>query len=182
EISRWTPAFAGMTSRMGARPRPNGRTRSLPAALANPAPKWCTASRTNLLICRLERSLGAYILRRLLLMIPTLFGIMAVSFAITQFAPGGPVEQALANLSGQNSSFMDRFTGSGQGDAAVVPQGDRGGGYRGSQGLPPELVERIEKQFGFDKPPLERFVTMIGNYLRFDFGRSYFRDISVIDL
>ena len=126
--------------------------------------------------------MGAYILRRLLLMIPTLFGIMAVSFAITQFAPGGPVEQALANLSGQNSSFMDRFTGSGQGDAAVVPQGDRGGGYRGSQGLPPELVERIERQFGFDKPPLERFVTMIGNYLRFDFGRSYFRDISVIDL
>jgi microcin C transport system permease protein len=126
--------------------------------------------------------LGAYILRRLLLMIPTLFGIMAVSFVITQFAPGGPVEQALANLSGQNSSFMDRFTGSGQGDAAGIPQGGQGSGYRGSQGLPPELVERIEKQFGFDKPPLERFVTMIGNYLRFDFGRSYFRDISVIDL
>ena len=126
--------------------------------------------------------MGAYILRRLLLMIPTLFGIMAVSFAITQFAPGGPVEQALANLSGQNSSFMDRFTGSGQGDAAGIPQAGQGSGYRGSQGLPPELVERIEKQFGFDKPPLERFVTMIGNYLRFDFGRSYFRDISVIDL
>ncbi|MFD2647014.1 microcin C ABC transporter permease YejB [Devosia albogilva] len=126
--------------------------------------------------------MGAYILRRLLLMIPTLFGIMAVSFVITQFAPGGPVEQALANLSGQNSSFMDRFTGSGQGDAAGIPQGGQGSGYRGSQGLPPELVERIEKQFGFDKPPLERFVTMIGNYLRFDFGRSYFRDISVIDL
>ena len=126
--------------------------------------------------------MGAYILRRLLLMIPTLFGIMAVSFVITQFAPGGPVEQALANLSGQNSSFMDRLTGSGQGDAATMPQGGRGGGYRGSQGLPPELVERIEKQFGFDRPPLERFVTMIGNYLRFDFGRSYFRDISVIDL
>ncbi len=126
--------------------------------------------------------MGAYILRRLLLMIPTLFGIMAVSFVITQFAPGGPVEQALANLSGQSSSFMDRFTGSGQGDAAGIPQGGQGSGYRGSQGLPPELVERIEKQFGFDKPPLERFVTMIGNYLRFDFGRSYFRDISVIDL
>lgn len=126
--------------------------------------------------------MGAYILRRLLLMIPTLFGIMAVSFAITQFAPGGPVEQALANLSGQNSSFMDRFTGSGQGDAAGIPHGGQGSGYRGSQGLPPELVERIEKQFGFDKPPLERFVTMISNYLRFDFGRSYFRDISVIDL
>src|SRR5690606_25483762 len=100
----------------------------------------------------------------------------------------GPVEQALANLSGQNASIMDRITGNQAGDMAAQPPPQQqssplagGSAYRGSQGLPPELVERIEKQFGFDKPPLERFFTMIGNYLRFDFGESYYRDISVID-
>ncbi|WP_338720630.1 microcin C ABC transporter permease YejB [Devosia sp. XK-2] len=125
--------------------------------------------------------MGAYIIRRLLLMIPTVFGIMAVSFLITQFAPGGPVEQALANLSGQNSGIIERVTGNQAGDFAGQPsQGN--GAYRGSQGLAPELVARIEKQFGFDKPPLERFFSMLGNYLRFDFGESYYRDISVIDL
>ena len=114
--------------------------------------------------------MGAYIIRRLLLMIPTVLGIMAVSFLITQFAPGGPVEQALANLSGQNAGISERITGSEAGDFAAQPgQGDKSA-YRGSQGLPPELVARIEKQFGFDKPPLERFLTMMGNYLRFDFG------------
>lgn len=128
--------------------------------------------------------MGAYILRRLLLMIPTVFGIMAVSFLITQFAPGGPVEQALANLSGQNASITERVTGSQAGDFSGQPGqgGNQGSGYRGSQGLPPELVARIEKQFGFDKPPLERFFSMLGNYLRFDFGESYYRDASVIDL
>jgi len=131
--------------------------------------------------------MGAYIIRRFLLMIPTVFGIMAISFLITQFAPGGPVEQALANLSGQNVSMTERFTGSGGGDlglsgGASAGSGDSKSGYRGSQGLPPELVERIEKQFGFDKPPLERFLTMLWDYLRFDFGESYYRDISVLDL
>lgn len=130
--------------------------------------------------------MGAYILRRLLLMIPTVFGIMAISFLITQFAPGGPVEQALANLSGQNSSIAERITGGGGGDlAGQAPQTQQGGTtstYRGSQGLSPDLVARIEKQFGFDKPPLERFGLMLWNYLRFDFGDSYYRDISVIDL
>ncbi|MDB5614632.1 MAG: microcin transporter permease [Devosia sp.] len=126
--------------------------------------------------------MGAYILRRLLLMIPTVFGIMAISFIITQFAPGGPVEQALANISGQNSAMTERISGSEGGDFTAQP-GQRGGsGYRGSQGLSPELVERIEKQFGFDKPPLERFGMMLWNYLRFDFGDSYYRDVSVIDL
>ena len=125
--------------------------------------------------------MGAYILRRLLLMIPTVFGIMAVSFLITQFAPGGPVEQALANISGQNASLTERVTGGG-GDMAAPPQQGQGTAYRGSRGLSPELVERIEKQFGFDKPPLERFGMMLWNYLRFDFGESYYRDISVIDL
>lgn len=127
--------------------------------------------------------MGDYILRRILLMIPTVFGIMAISFLITQFAPGGPVEQALANLSGQNTSMVERISGSDAGDFAAQPTQRQGGSaYRGSQGLAPELVERIEKQFGFDKPPLERFVMMLWNYLRFDFGDSYYRDISVIDL
>lgn len=128
--------------------------------------------------------MGAYIIRRILLMIPTVFGIMAVSFLITQFAPGGPVEQALANISGQNVSMTDRVTGGEGGDLGLQQSnpGDTRSTYRGSQGLPPELVERIERQFGFDKPPLERFFSMIGNYLRFDFGESYFRDVSVIDL
>ena len=128
--------------------------------------------------------MGAYILRRILLMIPTVFGIMAISFLITQFAPGGPVEQALANLSGQNVSMTERITGSAGGDFTAQPGqgGKSGSAYRGSQGLAPELVERIEKQFGFDKPPLERFGMMLWNYLRFDFGDSYYRDISVIDL
>lgn len=126
--------------------------------------------------------MGAYIIRRLLLMIPTVFGIMAVSFLITQFAPGGPVEQALANLSGQNTGALERVTGSEGGDFAGQQTQGGSSGYRGSQGLPPELVERIERQFGFDKPPLERFFSMLGNYLRFDFGESYYRDISVIDL
>jgi microcin C transport system permease protein len=130
--------------------------------------------------------MGAYILRRLLLMIPTVFGIMAISFVVVQFAPGGPVEQAIAKLSNADVSAMSRVTG-GTGDFAGTDQGGQGssGGsslYRGSRGLSPEVVAQIEKQFGFDKPPLERFVTMLGNYLRFDFGRSYFRDISVIDL
>ena len=126
--------------------------------------------------------MGAYIIRRLLLMIPTVFGIMAVSFLITQFAPGGPVEQALANLSGQNTGALERVTGSEGGDFAGQQVQGGNSSYRGSQGLPPELVERIEKQFGFDKPPIERFFSMLGNYLRFDFGESYYRDISVIDL
>lgn len=130
--------------------------------------------------------MGAYILRRLLLMIPTVFGIMAISFVVVQFAPGGPVEQAIAKLSNTDVSAMSRVTG-GTGDFAGTDNGgnQKGGGsslYRGSRGLSPEVVAQIEKQFGFDKPPLERFVTMLGNYARFDFGQSYFRDISVIDL
>lgn len=133
--------------------------------------------------------MGAYILRRILLMIPTLLGIMLLTFVIAQFAPGGPVEQMISQLQGQNVSATQTITGSDQGDFAgqnVVRSTDNSqasrNGYRGSAGLRPEIVERIEKQFGFDKPPVERFFTMLWNYLRFDFGNSYFRDISVIDL
>ncbi len=128
--------------------------------------------------------MGAYVLRRILLMIPTLFGIMALSFVVIQFAPGGPVEQVIARITGQAGG--DVLSG-GSGDAGLGGQDVLGGGessskYRGAQGLDPEFIAKLEKQFGFDKPPLERFGMMISNYARFDFGDSYFRDIAVIDL
>ena len=131
--------------------------------------------------------MGAYVLRRVLLMIPTLFGIMAISFAIVQFAPGGPVERVIAQLTGEGGDAMDRLSGGGADlsglDASSTVQGGGGSGkYRGAQGLSPEFIAKLEAQYGFDKPPLTRFFEMIGNYLRFDFGQSYFRDISVIDL
>ena len=130
--------------------------------------------------------MGAYILRRLLLMIPTILGIMAISFVVVQFAPGGPVERVIAQLQGNDISGTDRLSGGG-GDPGMRGQDQLGSGpinskYRGAQGLDPEFIAKLEKQFGFDKPPLERFGLMLWNYLRFDFGQSYFRSISVVDL
>lgn len=130
--------------------------------------------------------MGAYVLRRMLLMIPTLFGIMAVTFFIAQFAPGGPVEQVIAKLT-TGGNATDRISGGG-GDAGgqyqdpSAPGGDGSSQYPGAQGLDPEFIAKLEKQFGFDKPPLERFGLMVWNYARLDFGESYFRDISVLDL
>ena len=133
--------------------------------------------------------MGAYIFRRLLLMIPTIVGIMAVSFLVVQFAPGGPVERVIAQLSGTDVSATARIGGGTRGDfAGAQPGGQTGVGdsvaskYRGAQGLDPEFIKELEKQFGFDKPAYERFGLMLWNYIRFDFGQSYFRDISVIDL
>ena len=128
--------------------------------------------------------MGAYILRRLLLMIPTIIGILTITFAVIQFAPGGPVEQVIAQLSGQGGSATDRLSGGGTDFSQDQQLGQEGGSskYRGAVGLDPEFIERLEKQFGFDKPPLERYVLMLWNYARFDFGESYFRKISVIDL
>ncbi|MCT7665401.1 microcin C ABC transporter permease YejB [Shinella kummerowiae] len=120
--------------------------------------------------------MGAYILRRLLLMIPTIVGIMAISFAIVQFAPGGPVEQVISDLTSQGSG--DRLSGGGD----MLQDVGRDSAYRGSQGLDPEFIAKLEKQFGFDKPPLERFATMMWDYIRFDFGESFFRNTAVIDL
>ena len=125
--------------------------------------------------------MGAYVLRRLLLMIPTLIGIMAISFIVIQFAPGGPVEQVIARLSGQGDGTMERI-GGGSGGEGLVQESGSDSQYRGAQGLDPEFIAQLEKQFGFDKPPVERFFTMLWNYIRFDFGESYFRDITVIDL
>ena len=129
--------------------------------------------------------MGAYVIRRLLLMIPTMLGIMAISFAIIQFAPGGPIEQILAQLSGQGGSATDRITGAGADigtDTQFDSSGDNNSQYRGAQGLDPEFIAKLEKQYGFDKPPLERFGLMLWDYARFDFGESYFRKVTVIDL
>jgi microcin C transport system permease protein len=125
--------------------------------------------------------MAAYILRRLLLMIPTIFGIMAISFAIIQFAPGGPVERIIAQLQGHDVGATARFssvqdTMSQTGNAAANSK------YRGAQGLDPEFIAELEQQFGFDKPVHERFFKMITDYARFDFGESYYRDVPVIDL
>ena len=131
----------------------------------------------------------AYILRRLLLIIPTLFGIMVLNFAIIQAAPGGPVEQMLAKIQGEEVDATARVSGTGGGEVQSKSSQNNIGGanvtdskYRGAQGVPPELIAEIEKQFGFDKPPHERFFQMLGNYVRFDFGNSFYRDTSVVDL
>ncbi len=122
--------------------------------------------------------MGAYILRRLLLVIPTLLGIMIINFALTQFVPGGPIEQILAQLEGQGDVFEGIAGGGGDVDIGSESDSD----YVGGRGLPPEFIAELEREFGFDKPPLERFLNMMWNYIRFDFGESYFRSISVFDL
>ncbi|MGO8094955.1 microcin C ABC transporter permease YejB [Rhizobium leguminosarum] len=124
--------------------------------------------------------MGAYVIRRLLLMIPTIVGIMAISFIVIQFAPGGPVEQVIAQLTGQADGADQRLSGGG--DLMGDGGGDEGSRYRGAQGLDPELIAKLEKQFGFDKPPLTRFLEMMWNYSRFDFGESFFRNTSVLEL
>ena len=121
-----------------------------------------------------------YILRRLLLIIPTLFGILLINFAITQAAPGGPVEQAIAKAQGLDTSG-NRIGGSKQGEISSQNKGNESP-YRGAQGLDPQLIKDLEKQYGFDKPASERFRLMIVNYLQFDFGQSFYRDASVISL
>jgi microcin C transport system permease protein len=136
--------------------------------------------------------MAAYLLRRLLLVIPTLFGIILINFAVVQFAPGGPVEQMLAELRGEGQT-MGRITGEGGGEIrtpnALEQRGTGGGGgdgpvgnYRGARGLDPAIVAEIERAFGFDKPATTRFKEMILGYLTFDFGKSLFRDRPVIDL
>jgi microcin C transport system permease protein len=132
----------------------------------------------------------AYIIRRLLLMIPTLLGILLINFVVLQFLPGGPVEQVIAQLTGTAVEATSRVSGTAGGEVggeqrtAARQGGDTGltSKYRGAQGLDPELIKDLERQFGLDKPAHERFVTMVGNYMRFDFGESFFRDRSVIDL
>ena len=123
--------------------------------------------------------MGAYILRRLLLIIPTLFGIMVINFTLTQFVPGGPIEQIIARANGGGDVF-DSIAGGG--DAGSQSLGSEEEKYLGARGLPPEFIAKLEKEFGFDKPPFERFLLMMGNYLTFDFGKSYFQSKSVVEL
>ncbi|HTN30532.1 MAG TPA: microcin C ABC transporter permease YejB [Pseudomonas sp.] len=120
----------------------------------------------------------AYIARRLLLIIPTLLGILLINFLIIQAAPGGPVEQTIARLEGFDAA-AGGATGRIAGGGAEAASGSN---YRGAQGLDPELVAEIERMYGFDKPAHERFWLMLKNYARFDFGESFFRDAKVTDL
>jgi microcin C transport system permease protein len=143
--------------------------------------------------------LGAYILRRLLLVIPTLLGVMLINFALVQFVPGGPIEQMQARYEGEGDAIQNLSGTEGGGVQ------DEASGYTGSRGLPPEFLAKLEVQFGFARvvcdegftgepslkapecrkeaiPAVERFLIMMGNYLTFDFGESYFRDIPVVDL
>lgn len=129
----------------------------------------------------------AYIIRRLLLIIPTLFGIMVINFLIVQIAPGGPIEQMIARVQGTAVEATSRIGGTAGGDANTAQRqnqtaGDSGGKYRGAQGLDPAFIKQLEKEFGFDKPIHERFIHMMSNYIVFDFGTSYFRDRRVVDL
>ena len=127
--------------------------------------------------------MAAYLLRRLLLLIPTLLGIMLINFAVIQAAPGGPVEQIIARLQGHDTSATSRVGGGDQtvdlelgADTAISSR------YRGAQGLDPELIRELERMYGFDKPAHERFLRMLGQYLTFDFGESFYRDETVLNL
>lgn len=145
--------------------------------------------------------MGAYILRRLMLVIPTLFGIMLVNFTLTQFVPGGPIEQIVARVQGEADSLRNI---SGGGDAGAQGAGGvEDTGYQGARGISPELLAQLEVQMGFARitcpegvtpdlknpacvkekiPAWQRFTKMIGDYLTFDFGKSFFHNKSVIDL
>lgn len=133
--------------------------------------------------------MGSYLLKRFLLIFPTLFGIMLINFLIVQAAPGGPVEQMIAQLQGLDVGSTARISGGGLSETgspldsqSIASQSGVTSKYKGAQGLDPEFIRELEVQFGFDKPMHERFLLMMGNYLKFDFGESYYRDIPVLDL
>ena len=131
----------------------------------------------------------AYIIRRLFLIVPTIFGIMLLNFVIIQAAPGGPVEQMISQITGEGADVIERATQTGSGEltqqsSSSAPSADSSlnSKYRGAQGLDPEFIAELEKLYGFDKPAHERFFTMLANYIVFDFGDSFYRDQSVVDL
>ncbi len=132
----------------------------------------------------------AYLLKRLFLIIPTLFGIMLLNFAIIQAAPGGPVEQAIAQIKGTAAGASARIAGGGAGgdlgmagqQAGFAQASATDTAYRGAQGLDPDFIKELEKQYGFDKPAHERFWQMLGDYITLDFGMSFYRDVPVFDL
>ena len=127
-----------------------------------------------------------YILRRIFLIIPTLLGILIVNFLIIQAAPGGPVEKVIAQIKGNEVSVTERFSSSG-GEQTNTAQNKiqsnfNDSKYRGSQGIDPDLIKELEKQYGFDKPAYQRFFLMLKNYVMFDFGESFYKDKKVIEL
>ena len=129
----------------------------------------------------------SYIFRRLLLILPTLFGIILINFVLVQFVPGGPIEQIISQLQGQGDVFENISSGSLETTNTNFSEPNNRTNnlsekYLGSRGLPEDFILDLEKQFGFDKPPIERFFNMLWSYICFDFGESYFRSISVIDL
>jgi ABC-type microcin C transport system permease subunit YejB len=151
----------------------------------------CFFVKNNALTIFSQQIMLAYILRRVLLMIPTLFGIMVLNFLIVQAAPGGPIEQIVAKLQGNAVEATARVSGGGGADVSGPNQGLRENNatasavtsrYKGAQGVDPDLILELEKQFGFDQPLHTRFLKMMGNYLSFDFGKSYFRDQGVMEL
>ena len=123
-----------------------------------------------------------YLARRLLLMIPTLFGVLLINFVIVQFAPGGPIERVIAQSVGLGADVTARTSGSGSQGLETTSSSGSTSRYRGAQGLDPAFIAELERQFGFDQPAHVRFLRMIGNYARLDFGNSYYRNAPVIDL
>ena len=130
--------------------------------------------------------MGAYLIRRILLIFPTLFGIMLINFAVIQIVPGGPVEQMIAQMTGTAVESTARFSGGGEGelnssfDASSFDDDDSK--YRGAQGLDPDIIKEIEVMYGMNKPAHERFFKMLKSYIFFDFGESFFRDQKVTSL
>ncbi|MCY4532027.1 MAG: microcin ABC transporter permease, partial [Gammaproteobacteria bacterium] len=124
--------------------------------------------------------MGVYIVKRLLLILPTLFGIILINFVIVQFAPGGPVEQIIAQVTMGNVSTTSNISGGGDSGVSASTDVTTSAQELGSYGLDPDLIADLERQFGFDKPAHVRFFTMVINYLQLDFGDSYFQDKPVI--
>ena len=130
--------------------------------------------------------MGSYLLRRLFLIVPTLFGIMLINFAVIQVVPGGPVEQMIAQMTGTAIESTARFSGSSEGEVAqdldLQNFLNNDSKYRGAQGLDSDIIKEIEKMYGMDKPAYQRFIKMLKDYSTFDFGESFFRDQKVISL
>ncbi len=131
--------------------------------------------------------MAAYLIKRLLLIVPTLIGVLTLTFLLAQFAPGGPVEKIMAQLTNTDVSATARFGGGSGGDGVsagpAAPGGEGvGSKYRGSQGLDQKFIDDLKKQFGFDRPWYERYGKLLYDFVRFDFGRSYYRDVTVIQL
>ena len=130
--------------------------------------------------------MGGYLIRRILLIFPTLFGIMIINFAVIQIVPGGPVEQMIAQMTGTAVESTARFSGGGEGELSTSLDAsnldDSNSKYRGAQGLDPDIIKEIEVMYGMDKPAHERFFKMLKSYIFFDFGESFFRDQKVTSL